>query len=532
MRNTRDTKTLFELSEAGRRAHRLPACDVPERPARDLLPDAALADSPPALPELSEPEVVRHFVNLSQLNMSVDTHFYPLGSCTMKYNPKRNERIARMPGFGDVHPYQPEAALQGILQVLYELQEYLQEISGLPACSLQPAAGAHGELTALWVASAYFRDRGQKRTKVLVPDSAHGTNPASATMAGFDTVTVKTLASGTLDMDDFDRRLDEQVAVFMITNPNTVGVFEPRMREIAAAVHERGGLVYLDGANMNAILGITRPGDFGADMQHYNPHKTFSGPHGGGGPGAGPICVTEALAPYLPTPVVVKVKSQEPGDKSQKPEPMHSPALDSKLLAHDSYRLDYDRPKSIGRVRAFFGNVGVLVRAYCYIRTHGPEGLRRVSENAVLNANYLLSRVKHYLPVPQGDRCMHEFVASAARLKSEKGVSAMDIAKRLLDFGFHAPTVYFPLTVKESIMIEPTETESKETLDAFAETLFRITEEDPDLLHEAPHTTSVSRPDEVRAARQPILAWPNDAPNASPSIRDESAISGGSCPPY
>jgi glycine dehydrogenase subunit 2 len=439
--------------------------------------------------------------------MSVDTHFYPLGSCTMKYNPKRNERLANMPGFADVHPYQPEATLQGMLQLLYELQEYLQEISGLPACSLQPAAGAHGELTALWVAAAYFRDRGEKRTKVLVPDSAHGTNPASATMAGLETVTVKTLPTGTLDMDDLHRLLDDQIAVFMITNPNTVGVFEPKMHDIAETVHNHGGLVYLDGANMNAILGIARPGDFGADMQHYNPHKTFSGPHGGGGPGAGPICVTEELAPYLPTPVVVKVKRQESRDKSQKAE-SSSPALDSCLSTLDSYSLDYNRPKSIGRVRAFFGNVGVLVRAYCYIRTHGPDGLRRVSETAVLNANYLLSRVKHFLPVPQGDRCMHEFVASAAKLKAAKGISAMDLAKRLLDYGFHAPTVYFPLSVKESIMVEPTETESKETLDAFAETLFRVIEEDPDTLHDAPHTTPISRPDEVRAARQPILTWP------------------------
>jgi glycine dehydrogenase subunit 2 len=301
-------------------------------------------------------------------------------------------------------------------------------------------------------------------------------------MAGFDTVTVKTTPAGVVDMDDLHAKLDDQIAVFMITNPNTVGIFEPNMRDIADAVHARGGLVYLDGANMNAILGIARPGDFGADMQHYNPHKTFSGPHGGGGPGAGPICVTAKLAPYLPTPLIAK-----DGDR---------------------YRLDYDRPKSIGRVRAFFGNTGVLVRAYSYIRTHGPDGLRRVSENAVLNANYLLSRVKHFLPVPQGDRCMHEFVASASKLKAEKGVSAMDVAKRLLDYGFHAPTVYFPLTVKESIMVEPTETESKQTLDAFAETLFRVLEEDAELLHEAPHSTPISRPDEVAAARQPVLAWP------------------------
>ncbi|HEY3393194.1 MAG TPA: aminomethyl-transferring glycine dehydrogenase subunit GcvPB [Lacipirellulaceae bacterium] len=508
MRNTRDIKLLFELSKSGRRAHRLPACDVPERPTNELLPAAALAEAPPALPELSEPQVVRHFANLSQLNMSVDTHFYPLGSCTMKYNPKRNERVAGMPGFADLHPYQPESSLQGMLQLLYELQEYLKEISGLAACSLQPAAGAHGELTALWVAAAYFRDElnksgGAKRTKVLVPDSAHGTNPASATMAGFETVTVKTLPSGTLDMEDFLRRLDDQIAVFMITNPNTVGIFEPKMREIAGAVHERGGLVYLDGANMNAILGIARPGDFGADMQHYNPHKTFSGPHGGGGPGAGPICVVEKLAPYLPVPVVVQERSEVRGQRSDS----DSPTSDLRPPTSLEYRLDYDRPKSIGRVRAFFGNVGVLVRAYGYIRTHGPDGLRRVSENAVLNANYLLSRVKHFLPVPQGNRCMHEFVATAARLKSEKGISAMDLAKRLLDFGFHAPTVYFPLSVKESIMVEPTETESKETLDAFAETLFHILEEDADLLHNAPHSTAVSRPDEVRAARQPILVW-------------------------
>ncbi|TWT35855.1 putative glycine dehydrogenase (decarboxylating) subunit 2 [Posidoniimonas corsicana] len=481
MKNTRDTQLLFELSKPGRRATLLPACDVPQSEVADLLPASALADQPPALPELSEPAVVRHFVNLSTQNMSVDTHFYPLGSCTMKHNPKRNERAAALPGMADVHPYQPEESLQGMLQLLYEVQQYLCEISGLPACSLQPAAGAHGELAALWVAAAYFRDHGMQRTKVLVPDSAHGTNPASAVMAGFQTVTVKTLPTGAVDMDDFHAKLDDQIAVFMITNPNTVGVFEPSMKAIADAVHGRGGLIYLDGANMNAVLGVTRPGDFGADMQHYNPHKTFSGPHGGGGPGAGPICVTDALAPYLPTPVVEK--------------------------RGDAFALNFDVPKSIGRVRSFFGNTGVLVRAYCYIRAHGPDGLRRVSDMAVLNANYLLSKVKHFLPVPQGDRCMHEFVATGAKLKADKGVSSMDVAKRLLDYGYHAPTVYFPLTVKEAIMVEPTETESKETLDHFAETLFRITEEAPDLLHEAPHTTAISRPDEVQAARQPVMCY-------------------------
>jgi glycine dehydrogenase subunit 2 len=338
------------------------------------------------------------------------------------------------------------------------------------------------------VAAAYFRDQGTLRNKVLTPDSAHGTNPASAKMCGFETVTVKSTPQGFVDLDDLRAKLDETVAVFMITNPNTLGLFEQNVAAIAEEVHSRGALIYLDGANMNAILGITRPGDFGADMMHFNPHKTFSGPHGGGGPGAGPIAVTAELGDYLPVPIVIETQSQE----------------------GPFFQLLFDRPRSIGRVRSFFGNSGVLVRAYCYLLTHGPEGLRRVAENAVLNANYLLNRVKHFLPVPQGDRCMHEFVASAATLKNERGVTAMDLVKRLLDYGYHAPTVYFPLTVKEAIMIEPTETESKEMLDKFAETLFRIIDEPVDLLHEAPHTTSVSRPDEVQAARKPILKWMAD----------------------
>ncbi|MEQ8847839.1 aminomethyl-transferring glycine dehydrogenase subunit GcvPB [Botrimarina sp.] len=498
MRNTHSTQLLFDLTKPGRRALRLPELDVPERPVDELLPPSVLAERAPDMPQLAEPQVVRHFTNLSTQNMSVDTHFYPLGSCTMKHNPKRNERAASLPGIVDLHPYQPEESIQGMLELLYEMQQYLCEISGLPACSLQPAAGAHGELTALWVAAAYFKDQGQAhRRKVLVPDSAHGTNPASAIMAGFEAVTVKTLTSGAVDMDDFRAKLSDDIAVFMITNPNTVGVFEPEIGTICDEVHARGGLVYLDGANMNAILGITRPGDWsstgegrGADMQHYNPHKTFSGPHGGGGPGAGPICVAEMLRPYLPAPVVAK-RSADDNPQSAVRDPQ--------------YYLDYSSEKSIGRVRSFFGNTGVLVRAYCYIRTHGPDGLRRVSEQAVLNANYLLSRVKHFLPVPQGDRCMHEFVASAKKLKADRGVTAMDIAKRLLDYGVHAPTVYFPQTVPEALMCEPTETESKETLDLFAETLFRITEEPAELLHEAPHTTAISRPDEVNAARNPTL---------------------------
>ncbi|MBC8354821.1 MAG: aminomethyl-transferring glycine dehydrogenase subunit GcvPB [Planctomycetes bacterium] len=481
MRNTLATQPIFELSKPGRRAARFPKSDVPVRPIEDLLPERCRATTPPPLPEVTEPDVVRHFTNLSTLNMSVDTHFYPLGSCTMKHNPKRNERLANLPGIADLHPYQPDDTVQGLLQLLHELQGMFAEISGLPAVSLQPAAGAHGELTALMVAAAYFDDLGEKRTKVLTPDSAHGTNPASARMAGFDAVTIKSDSRGLVDLEDLRSKLDDQVGVFMITNPSTLGIFDDQVADIADLVHKEGGLIYLDGANMNAILGIARPGDFGADMMHYNPHKTFSGPHGGGGPGAGPICVTEKLGPYLPAPVVCQ---------------------------HDGrFALDYDRAKSIGRVRAFFGNVGVLVRAYCYILTHGADGLRRASENAVLNANYLLSRVKHILPVPHGDRCMHEFVATAGELKKTKGISAMDIAKRLLDFGYHAPTVYFPLTVAESMMIEPTESESKETLDAFAAALFRITDEATELLHDAPHTTAISRPDEVQAARKPVLKW-------------------------
>jgi glycine dehydrogenase subunit 2 len=481
MHSTQSTQLLFELSKPGCCAVRLPACDVPQKPLADLLPAGAIAEKTLPLPELSEPDVVRHFVNLSTQNMSVDTNFYPLGSCTMKYNPKRNERLAALPGMADLHPYQPESTLQGMLALLHQSQHMLAEIAGLPAVSLQPAAGAHGEMTSLLVAAAYFRDRQEQRSVVLIPDGAHGTNPASAAMAGFRVLPVKSTPQGLVDLDELAAKLDDQVAVFMITNPNTLGLFEPRIKRIAEMVHDAGGLVYLDGANMNAILGITRPGDFGADLMHFNPHKTFSGPHGGGGPGAGPIAVAERLAPFLPVPVVVK---------------------DGR-----GYHLSYNRPKSIGRVRSFFGNVGVLVRMYCYLRSHGPDGLRRIAEDAVLNANYLLSRVKNVLPVPHGNRCMHEFVASASRLKAERDVSAMDVAKRLLDYGFHPPTVYFPLIVREAMMIEPTETESKATLDAFADALEQIVEESPELLHGAPHGTPICRPDEVTAARRPVLRW-------------------------
>jgi glycine dehydrogenase subunit 2 len=487
MEKNQSTALLFEISHPGRRCHRLPECDVPAAPLDSLLPASARAAAPPPLPEVGEIDLVRHFVNLSTKNMSIDTNFYPLGSCTMKYNPKRHERLAALPDLAELHPLQSDATCQGMLELLHDMQDYLAEISGLPGVSLQPAAGAQGELTALLVAATYFRDRGEQRSRVLIPDSAHGTNPASAAIAGFDTVTVKSRAPseaasrGLVDLDDLKAKLDERTAVFMITNPNTIGLFDHQIAAITEQVHRHGGLVYLDGANMNAILGITRPGDFGADMMHYNVHKTFTGPHGAGGPGAGPIAVRDRLFPYLPSPIVVK-----DGDR---------------------YRLDHDRPKSIGRVRSFFGNVGILLRGYCYIRTLGPRGLREVSETAVLNANYLLSRVKGQYDVPYGDRCMHEFVASAKGLRREKKISAMDIAKRLLDFGYHAPTVYFPLVVPEALMIEPTETESKETLDAFAQALVRIKGEDADFLHNAPHALSLSRPDEVKAAKEPVLRW-------------------------
>jgi glycine dehydrogenase subunit 2 len=481
MDKPQSTDLLFDMSHPGRRAHRLPACDVPGNEVENVLPAAALAEAPPPLPEVGEVDLIRHFVNLSGQNMSIDTNFYPLGSCTMKYNPKRHERLAAVPGMANLHPLQVDASCQGMLELLWETQNILAEIAGLDAVSLQPAAGAQGELTALLVAAAYFRERQDRRTRVLIPDSAHGTNPASAALAGFNAVTVRSNGQGLVDLADLQAKLDDRTAVFMITNPNTLGLFDKQITTITELLHARGALVYLDGANMNAILGITRPGDFGVDMMHYNVHKTFTGPHGAGGPGSGPIAVRSRLAPYLPAPLVAR--------------------------SGETFYLDYDRPKSIGRVRSFFGNVGILLRGYCYIRTLGPDGLREVSENAVLNANYLLARIKDAYEVPHGDRCMHEFVASARTFRRERKISAMDIAKRLLDFGYHAPTVYFPLVVPEALMIEPTETESKETLDAFADTLRRIRDEDAEFLHQAPHTLPISRPDEVKAAKEPVLRW-------------------------
>jgi glycine dehydrogenase subunit 2 len=439
------------------------------------------------LPEVTEVEVTRHFVRLSRLNYAVDLGFYPLGSCTMKYNPKVNEEVASLPGFADIHPYLPDEACQGALQLLYELQGYLGEIGGMDACTLQPSAGAQGELTGMLVVRAYQRDHGRDDCDVvLVPDSAHGTNPASAAMVGYRVVTVASDGKGGVNLEDLRAKMDPCVAALMITVPSTLGLFDRNFSEIARIVHEGGGLVYADGANMNAMLGQAKPGELGCDVMHFNLHKTFSTPHGGGGPGAGPVAVKSHLAPYLPAPLAAK-----------------RPEADGR----DVYYFDYDRPQSIGRVHSFYGNFGILVRAYTYIRSLGASGLKSVSENAVLNANYLQARLKGAYDLPFDRRCMHEFVLSGRRQKAQ-GARTLDIAKRIIDYGFYPPTIYFPLIVEEALMIEPTETESKATLDSFAETMLRIAEEaqtQPELLHEAPHDSPVGRLDEVRAARHPVL---------------------------
>jgi len=476
-------RLIFELSSAGRMAFSLPESDVPVEPALAAVPEKYRRREPAALPEVSELDVVRHYSRLSRLNYGVDTHFYPLGSCTMKYNPRINEDMARLGGFARLHPLAPAALSQGALALMHELAGMLAEIAGMDAVSLQPAAGAQGELAGVLMIRAYHEARGEKRTKVLIPDSAHGTNPASTALAGYEVIEVKSDAEGQVELGDLDRHLGPDVAAFMITVPNTLGNFEPRVMEIAEACHARGVQVYMDGANLNAILGLTRPGDLGFDVCHFNLHKTFTTPHGGGGPGAGPVGVRVHLEPFLPAPVVVK--------------------------RDELYALDWKRPQSIGKLQAFWGNFGMHVRAYTYIRTMGADGLRAVSENAVLNANYVMKRLESHYDVAAPGPCMHECVLSARRQK-KLGVTAMDIAKRLLDLGFYAPSTYFPLIVEEALMIEPTETESKETLDAFCEAMIRIaqeTETDPQAVHQAPVTTPVRRLDQTRAAREPNLRW-------------------------
>lgn len=480
-----EVPTLFEESVSGRQGVSLP----PETPDTEnlvtsLIPPSHIRRVPLSLPELSEFQVVRHFTRLSQRTLSVDNTFYPLGSCTMKYNPKLNEAIAASDNFAGSHPSQPEESLQGLLAIYYQLSQWLGALTGLPGVSLQPAAGAHGEFTALLVAKAYFRDRGEvQRLQVLVPDTAHGTNPASATRCGMEPIAL-TSKNGKLDPTELKHHLSERTACLMITNPNTLGLFEEEILEISALVHEVGALVYLDGANFNALVGRVRPADFGADLMHINLHKTFSVPHGSGGPGSGPICVRETLAPYLPVPIVEMRDGQ--------------------------FRLRSDRPKSIGKVRTFFGNIPAVVRAWAYIAQLGLEGLREVSGHAVLNANYLLKLLAQYYDVPYGPRCMHEFVIDGTRQK-KSGVKALDIAKKLLDFGFHPPTTYFPLIVPEALMIEPTETENKETLEAFARAMIEIAKlavDNPSAVTSAPEHTPVSRLDELSAARNPIVTWP------------------------
>jgi glycine dehydrogenase subunit 2 len=493
---------LSELSAPGRAGHRLPA---PEAPAAEPLPWSLCRERLP-LPELGELEVVRHFTRLSQLNFAIDTGFYPLGSCTMKYNPKVDDEMAGLGGFIGLHPYQPAETAQGALRLLAELEQALATITGFAGVTLQPAAGAHGELTGMLVIRAHHLARGDAgRRRVLVPDNAHGTNPATAAMCGYETVTIPSDRRGNVDLDALQRACGPDVAALMITVPSTLGLFDEHMLDVTRIVHEAGGLVYGDGANLNALLGVARPADLGLDVLHINLHKTFAQPHGGGGPGAGPVAVRADLLPYLPTPVL---RQAEGGD----------------------YFLDYDRPRSIGPVRAFGGHFGVMVRAYTYIRLLGADGVRRVSEAAVLHANYLRGALQEWYDVAYNRPCMHEVVLSGRRQKAQ-GVRTLDVAKRLIDYGFHPPTIYFPLVVDEAMMVEPTETEPKSSLDAFIAAMAAIAEEagrEPELARTAPHATPVGRLDEATAARHPVLRWPTPGPgrDAVPAADAEPAAAG------
>jgi glycine dehydrogenase subunit 2 len=477
---------IFEKSRSGRRASTLPRYDLK---AGDV-PGELRRERPPRLPELAEPEVVRHFSELATRTFGIDTGFYPLGSCTMKHNPRVNERVVALPGFRDLHPLQDEDGAQGALELEWRLQEILAEVTGLDAVSLQPAAGSQGEVTGLMLMRAYFADRGEaERDEIVVPDSAHGTNPASVAMAGYKLVDVRTDRRGNIDLDDLRGKVGERTAGLMLTNPSTLGLFDESIDEIQRIFHGAGALMYYDGANLNAVCGISRPGDMGFDIVHINLHKTFSQPHGGGGPGGGPIAVRKTLEPFLPVPAVVR-DGEGDGESTR-------------------FRLDYDRPKSIGKVRAFTGPFGVFVRSYAFIRAYGPA-LKEMSEVAVLNANYVLARLKDAYELPFDRLCMHEFVISARNLKRAHGISALDVAKRLMDYGFHPPTIYFPLIVPEALMIEPTETEAKETLDAFADAMHAIAREatdEPELLKQAPERTVVGRLDEVKAAKRAIVRY-------------------------
>ncbi|SDN07294.1 aminomethyl-transferring glycine dehydrogenase subunit GcvPB [Sediminibacillus halophilus] len=479
-----DFPLIFEHSKLGRTSYSLPELEIEGFNLKEEIDPVYIREEAPELPEVSELQIIRHYTALSKRNHGVDSGFYPLGSCTMKYNPKMNEDVARLEGFSHIHPYQDTKTVQGALKMMYDLQTSLAAITGMHEVTLQPAAGAQGEWTGLMMIRAYHEANGDwNRTKVIVPDSAHGTNPASATVAGFEAVTVKSNERGTVDLQDLKRVVGEDTAALMLTNPNTLGLFEENIVEMAEIVHQAGGKLYYDGANLNAIMGYARPGDMGFDVVHLNLHKTFTGPHGGGGPGSGPVGVSEELARFLPKPILTE--------------------------SNGEYYFDEDRPDSIGRVKPYFGNFGINLRAYTYIRTMGAEGLKKVSEFAVLNANYMMRRLQEEYELPYTQHCKHEFVLSGKRQK-KLGVRTLDIAKRLLDFGYHPPTIYFPLNVEEALMVEPTETESKETLDGFIDTMIQISneaKENPELVQEAPYHTVVKRMDETTAARKPILRY-------------------------
>jgi glycine dehydrogenase subunit 2 len=487
--------TIFEKSVPGRRAFVAPELDVPEVPLDEILPERFRRAEAPKLPEIAEPEINRHYNRLSKRNFDLDTGFYPLGSCTMKHNPKLHERVAALPGHARLHPLQDPRRAQGALQLMHELQGALAEVSGLPHVSLQPSAGSHGELAGVLLTRAFHADRGEHRTKILAPDTSHGTNPATVTMGGYELVKVRVDANGDVDMDDLRAKADTDVACLMLTNPSTLGLFDPNIEEIARIVHGVGATLYYDGANLNAVMGKSRPGDMGFDIVHFNLHKSFTQPHGGGGPGSGPIAVSDRIEPFLPRPQVVRIESDNG----------HGPR----------FELDFDRPKSIGRLRGFQGNFGVFVRSYAYILSLGGDGLTEASETAVLNANYLQAVLKEkvgdLLPVAYDRLCMHEFVLSGAPMKKQLGLRTLDLAKRLLDHGYHPPTVYFPLVVDEALMIEPTETETRETLDAFADAIAEILaegREDPEIARNAPYSTPVRRLDEAAAAKRPVIRQP------------------------
>ena len=476
-------KLIFDYSSKGKIGVSLPTKSAEEKAIKEYVPESLLRKSDLNLPEVSEPEVVRHFTNLSDMNHHIDKGFYPLGSCTMKYNPKINDKIAGLPGFANIHPLQPEKTIQGALELMYDLEKMLCAITGMHSITLQPAAGSHGELTGVMVMKKYHESKGEQRKYILIPDSAHGTNPSSAYSANFKTIALKSNERGCIDINDLKEKMTEEVAGLMITNPNTLGLFEEEVEQIVDIVHKYDGIVYMDGANLNALLGITCPGDMGFDITHINLHKTFSTPHGGGGPGSGPIAVIEKLSKYLPIPKIVKDGS--------------------------NFKLSSDYPESVGKVLGLYGNFGVMVRAYVYITMLGLEGLQMVSRNSILNANYLRVMLADKFEVPFNRVCMHEFVASGDNHR-KLGIKTLDIAKRLLDFGLHAPTVYFPLIVKEAIMIEPTETESKQALDEFIEVMEKIDKEaheNPERLHQAPFTTPVRRLEELKANKDLNVCW-------------------------